>query len=85
LFTLDAKRFCGHAPFNCFIIGAVHRLENPGNILLELIEVQTGGYLGEDDIIRTTTNAPDLANFKFVSKLFVELNSPGTLPAIVML
>jgi mannose-1-phosphate guanylyltransferase/mannose-6-phosphate isomerase len=30
----------------------VHRLENPGKIMLELIEVQTGGYLGEDDIIR---------------------------------
>ncbi|MEX2127860.1 MAG: mannose-1-phosphate guanylyltransferase/mannose-6-phosphate isomerase [Xanthobacteraceae bacterium] len=33
-------------------IGAVHRLENPGKIPLELIEVQTGAYLGEDDIIR---------------------------------
>ena len=33
-------------------IGAVHRLENPGKILLELIEVQTGSYFGEDDIIR---------------------------------
>jgi mannose-1-phosphate guanylyltransferase / mannose-6-phosphate isomerase len=33
-------------------IGAVHRLENPGKIRLELIEVQTGSYLGEDDIIR---------------------------------
>jgi len=33
-------------------IGAVHRLENPGKIVLELIEVQTGSYLGEDDIIR---------------------------------
>jgi len=33
-------------------IGAAHRLENPGKILLELIEVQTGSYLGEDDIIR---------------------------------
>ena len=33
-------------------IGAVHRLENPGKIQLELIEVQTGSYLGEDDIIR---------------------------------
>ncbi len=32
--------------------GAVHRLANPGKILLELIEVQTGAYLGEDDIIR---------------------------------
>jgi mannose-1-phosphate guanylyltransferase/mannose-6-phosphate isomerase len=33
-------------------IGALHRLENPGKIPLELIEVQTGSYLGEDDIIR---------------------------------
>lgn len=33
-------------------IGAVHRLENPGKIVLELIEVQTGSYLGEDDIVR---------------------------------
>ena len=33
-------------------IGAQHRLENPGRIDLELIEVQTGSYLGEDDIIR---------------------------------
>jgi mannose-1-phosphate guanylyltransferase/mannose-6-phosphate isomerase len=33
-------------------LGAVHRLENPGKILLELIEVQTGSYFGEDDIIR---------------------------------
>ena len=33
-------------------LGAVHRLENPGAKLLELIEVQTGTYFGEDDIIR---------------------------------
>ena len=33
-------------------LGAVHRLANPGRILLEVIEVQTGSYLGEDDIIR---------------------------------
>jgi mannose-1-phosphate guanylyltransferase/mannose-6-phosphate isomerase len=33
-------------------IGEVHRLENPGKIPLELIEVQTGTYLGEDDIVR---------------------------------
>lgn len=33
-------------------IGAVHRMENPGKIPLELIEVQTGSYLGEDDIVR---------------------------------
>jgi mannose-1-phosphate guanylyltransferase/mannose-6-phosphate isomerase len=31
-------------------MGAVHRLENPGKIMLELIEVQTGSYLGEDDM-----------------------------------
>ena len=33
-------------------IGVVHRLENPGKFDLELIEVQSGGYLGEDDIVR---------------------------------
>ena len=33
-------------------IGVRHRLENPGKIDLELIEVQTGSYLGEDDIVR---------------------------------
>lgn len=33
-------------------LGAVHRLANPGKIPLELIEIQTGSYLGEDDIVR---------------------------------
>lgn len=33
-------------------IGEVHALENPGKIELELIEVQSGSYLGEDDIVR---------------------------------
>ncbi|MGE5540564.1 MAG: mannose-1-phosphate guanylyltransferase/mannose-6-phosphate isomerase [Gemmatimonas sp.] len=33
-------------------LGAVHRLENPGNRPLHLIEVQSGDYLGEDDIVR---------------------------------
>ncbi|EJW10692.1 Mannose-1-phosphate guanylyltransferase (GDP) [Rhodovulum sp. PH10] len=33
-------------------MGNVHRLANPGKIPLELIEVQTGSYLGEDDIVR---------------------------------
>ena len=33
-------------------IGETHRLENPGNIPLEMIEVQSGSYLGEDDIVR---------------------------------
>lgn len=33
-------------------LGTKHRLENPGNIPLEIVEVQSGGYLGEDDIVR---------------------------------
>ena len=33
-------------------LGEVHRLANPGSIALEIIEVQSGGYLGEDDIVR---------------------------------
>ncbi|MBV9735168.1 MAG: cupin domain-containing protein, partial [Acidisphaera sp.] len=33
-------------------LGTVHRLQNPGRIPLCLIEVQSGGYLGEDDIVR---------------------------------
>jgi len=37
-------------------IGAVHRLENPGEAPLEIIEVQTGDYLGEDDIERLEDN-----------------------------
>lgn len=33
-------------------VGVSHRLENPGKLLLEIIEVQSGSYLGEDDIVR---------------------------------
>ncbi len=33
-------------------LGAVHRMENPGKVPMVLIEVQTGTYLGEDDIVR---------------------------------
>lgn len=33
-------------------LGAVHRMENPGKVPMVLIEVQTGAYLGEDDIVR---------------------------------
>jgi mannose-1-phosphate guanylyltransferase/mannose-6-phosphate isomerase len=35
-------------------LGTAHRLENPGKIPLHLIEVQSGSYLGEDDIVRFT-------------------------------
>ena len=37
-------------------IGQVHALENPGKIPLEIIEIQTGSYLGEDDIVRQSDN-----------------------------
>jgi mannose-1-phosphate guanylyltransferase/mannose-6-phosphate isomerase len=33
-------------------VGEIHRLKNPGKIQLEMIEVQSGTYLGEDDIVR---------------------------------
>ena len=33
-------------------LGVTHRLENPGQVSLEMIEVQSGSYLGEDDIVR---------------------------------
>jgi mannose-1-phosphate guanylyltransferase/mannose-6-phosphate isomerase len=37
-------------------LGCIHRLENPGRIPLTLIEVQSGAYLGEDDIVRVQDN-----------------------------
>ena len=37
-------------------LGVIHRLENPGVIPLEIIEVQSGSYLGEDDIVRFSDN-----------------------------
>lgn len=37
-------------------LGTLHRLENPGSIELEMIEVQSGSYLGEDDIVRFEDN-----------------------------
>lgn len=51
--TLDAKVFEVHENESAYLpLGCVHRLANPGKIPLELIEVQTGSYLGEDDIVR---------------------------------
>ena len=37
-------------------LGEIHRLTNPGKVSLELIEVQSGSYLGEDDIVRLQDN-----------------------------
>lgn len=51
--TCDDKEFLLSENQSTYIpIGAIHRLENPGKIPLELIEVQSGTYLGEDDIER---------------------------------
>jgi mannose-1-phosphate guanylyltransferase/mannose-6-phosphate isomerase len=54
-----ARVTCGESVFNLhenastyIPIGEKHRLENPGNIPLEIIEIQSGSYLGEDDIVR---------------------------------
>jgi len=37
-------------------LGQTHRLANPGKVPLEIIEVQSGSYLGEDDIVRFEDN-----------------------------
>ncbi len=37
-------------------LGVIHRLENPGRIDLEIVEIQSGSYLGEDDIVRFEDN-----------------------------
>jgi len=51
--TLNGKVEHVHENESIYLpIGATHRLANPGKIDLELIEVQTGSYFGEDDIIR---------------------------------
>ena len=51
--TLDGKVQLVHENESIYLpIGCEHRLANPGKIALELIEVQTGSYLGEDDIVR---------------------------------
>jgi mannose-1-phosphate guanylyltransferase/mannose-6-phosphate isomerase len=58
-----ARITCGEKTFllseneSTFIpIGATHRIENPGKVHLHLIEVQSGSYLGEDDIVRFEDN-----------------------------
>jgi mannose-1-phosphate guanylyltransferase/mannose-6-phosphate isomerase len=51
--TNDDKTFLLTENQSTYIpVGATHRLENPGTIPLEIIEVQSGSYLGEDDIVR---------------------------------
>jgi mannose-1-phosphate guanylyltransferase/mannose-6-phosphate isomerase len=53
LVTRDESSFVLRENESTFIpAGSVHRLENPGRLPLELIEVQSGEYVGEDDIVR---------------------------------
>jgi mannose-1-phosphate guanylyltransferase/mannose-6-phosphate isomerase len=51
--TCDDKVFLLSENQSTYIpLGSRHRLRNPGKLPLELIEVQSGSYLGEDDIVR---------------------------------
>ncbi|NTU44222.1 MAG: mannose-1-phosphate guanylyltransferase/mannose-6-phosphate isomerase [Chlorobiaceae bacterium] len=53
LVTIKDKNITLHEDQSTYIpVGSFHRLENPGDVPLDLIEVQTGSYLGEDDIVR---------------------------------
>lgn len=53
LITCDDKEFILHPNESTFIpLGSKHRLTNPGETPVEIIEVQVGDYLGEDDIVR---------------------------------
>jgi len=51
--TIDKKKFILKKGESTYIaIGVIHALENQANEPLEVIEVQSGSYLGEDDIVR---------------------------------
>jgi mannose-1-phosphate guanylyltransferase/mannose-6-phosphate isomerase len=55
--TRDEKVFLLSENESTYIpIGSTHRIENPGKVDLHLIEVQSGSYLGEDDIVRLEDN-----------------------------
>jgi mannose-1-phosphate guanylyltransferase/mannose-1-phosphate guanylyltransferase/mannose-6-phosphate isomerase len=57
LVTRDAEQKLVHENESIYLpLGAIHRMENPGKIPLTLIEVQSGPYLGEDDIVRFEDN-----------------------------
>lgn len=55
--TIDGEEKTVHETESVYVrVGDKHRLSNPGKIPLRLIEVQTGSYLGEDDIVRLEDN-----------------------------
>ena len=54
---IDEKEIIIGENESCYIpLGSIHRLSNPGQIPLKLVEVQSGSYLGEDDIVRLEDN-----------------------------
>ena len=60
---IDNKEFILSENMSCYIpIGSKHRLSNPGKIPLKLIEVQSGTYIGEDDIERFEDNYGRIKN-----------------------
>lgn len=64
--TRGKEEFPVHENESTFIpLGEMHRLENPGNITLEMIEVQSGSYLGEDDIVRVEDDYSRLVDESF--------------------
>jgi mannose-1-phosphate guanylyltransferase/mannose-6-phosphate isomerase len=55
--TCNDKTFLLSENESTFIpVGATHRIENPGKVALHIVEVQSGSYLGEDDIVRFEDN-----------------------------
>ena len=56
--TRGDETFLLHEDQSCIIpAGVVHCLENPGILPLELIEIQVGAYLGDDDVVRYNDSA----------------------------
>jgi len=57
LITREDETFLLRENESTFIpLGVTHRLENPGKVALKMIEVRSGGYLAEDDIVRFEDN-----------------------------
>jgi mannose-1-phosphate guanylyltransferase/mannose-6-phosphate isomerase len=55
--TCDDKTFLLSENQSTYIpVGSTHRIENPGKVYLHIVEVQSGSYLGEDDIVRFEDN-----------------------------
>ena len=60
---IDGKKIILYENQSSYIpLGSKHRLSNPGNIPLKLIEVQSGEYVGEDDIKRFEDNYGRVGN-----------------------